>query len=265
MKNNSEKFSYIMKKHYETSELKKWADDVINKGLIPEEYKLIEKYSLNKKTAILEVGCGGGRISLALAKKGYQRITGIDFSNKMINYAKKNMKKMKIVYPIDFQVADAMDIPYENESFDIILYFANLLCFLVNRDDRLRAMHEGYRVLKKGGFALISVLNYNARAINPPLKIIVNIIRLFRNPMGYNSRLLPWLKNNNKINWKFLFPSQAQAYWYLPEELAQDCIETGFKIEELTSSFNLNECYKSKRLSKNKGGIYLVAKRHNSL
>jgi len=47
---------------------------------------LIEEFALKPGAAILDVGCGTGRHSVELAKRGY-KVTGIDLSAEMLKEA----------------------------------------------------------------------------------------------------------------------------------------------------------------------------------
>ncbi len=53
---------------------------------------LLEEFKLPKGAKILDMGCGVGRHSIELAKRGY-RVTGIDISQKMLEKAKNGPKK----------------------------------------------------------------------------------------------------------------------------------------------------------------------------
>ena len=69
---------------------------------------------------IIDIGCGTGRHSIELAKRGY-KITGIDLSESQLKRAREKAKEQGL--EIDFQKHDARDIPFEGE-FDL----AMMLC-----------------------------------------------------------------------------------------------------------------------------------------
>lgn len=74
----------------------------------------------NKSLKILDVGCGTGRHSIELTKRGYM-VTGIDFSESQLTSAREKAAKESL--KIYFQKHDARNLPY-NKSFD----FAIMLC-----------------------------------------------------------------------------------------------------------------------------------------
>ncbi|MGZ3770826.1 MAG: class I SAM-dependent methyltransferase [Bdellovibrio sp.] len=103
---------------------------------------------------LLELGCGAGNLSIELAKKGFD-VSGVDFSETAIEWAKENSKQ--ISQNIDFKVADVADLSaFSDESFDV-LYDGNCLhCILGER--RSIALAEWKRVLKRNGILFISSL-----------------------------------------------------------------------------------------------------------
>ena len=74
----------------------------------------------NKSLKILDVGCGTGRHSIELTKRGYF-ITEIDFSESQLASARAKAAKENL--KIDFQKHDARNLPFDKE-FD----FAIMLC-----------------------------------------------------------------------------------------------------------------------------------------
>ena len=70
-----------------------------------------------KSLKILDVGCGTGRHSIELTKRGYS-VTGIDYSEAQLARAREKAAKENL--KIDFQKYDARNLPFENE-FDIAI------------------------------------------------------------------------------------------------------------------------------------------------
>ena len=58
----------------------------------------------NKNARILDVGCGTGRHSIELAKRGYT-VTGVDLSESQLHRAKTKATEQKV--DVDFRKADA--------------------------------------------------------------------------------------------------------------------------------------------------------------
>jgi SAM-dependent methyltransferase len=73
-------------------------------------------------------------------------VTGIDLSEILIQKARERAENMKLD-SVDFQVADAMDLPFEDNSFDAVFGVA----FTALLPDRERAINEYVRIVKPGG------------------------------------------------------------------------------------------------------------------
>lgn len=96
---------------------------------------------------VLELGCGNGLLWVLNANRVPEtwRITVSDFSEGMLNDAKKNIGSA--IKQISYEVVDIENIPYETNTHDIIL--ANHMLYHV--PDRKKALSEIRRVLKKDG------------------------------------------------------------------------------------------------------------------
>lgn len=119
----------------------------------------------NKK--ILDVGCGFGRESIILAKKG-ALVTGIDISDKSIKVARE-MATSEKVHNIDFKVLNVDELDYHNE-FDIIFCRASLHHF----QDVASVIEILYNSLKNKGI----IIAQEPKSENP----IAIVGRKFFNP-----------------------------------------------------------------------------------
>jgi SAM-dependent methyltransferase len=123
-----------------------------------------------KKTRLLDLGCGGGRTTVPLYKKGYQ-ITGLDISRMLVSGLRKKFPGITVV------VADAAKLPFHNHSFDIVLFSHNSLDYLYPAVQRAKALKEISRVLIPGGFFVFSSHVFNL--IPYDLTILRSIVRNF--------------------------------------------------------------------------------------
>jgi ubiquinone/menaquinone biosynthesis C-methylase UbiE len=129
---------------------------------IGEKY-MVEKYltmghaplSMQTPLSILDLGCGTGRTSIQLHKQGFD-VTAIDFVPLMIENAKTMGHAPLSHASLSYLVADACDLPFENESFDYALFSNQGHTQIPGKENRITAMNEVYRVLKKGGIYIIS-------------------------------------------------------------------------------------------------------------
>ena len=86
---------------------------------IEKEMDFIVEKSLPLSGTILDVGTGKGRFAIALAKRGYS-FTSVDISAEEQRYAKLNIEYFGLQEQIDFQISDAEQLSFEDQSFDVI-------------------------------------------------------------------------------------------------------------------------------------------------
>jgi 2-polyprenyl-3-methyl-5-hydroxy-6-metoxy-1,4-benzoquinol methylase len=108
------------KQWYETlfeNYAKKYDNEVFTQGTIGECNFIEIELDFNKKLKILDLGCGTGRHSIELTKRGYT-ITGIDLSETQLALASEKAKNQNL--KIDFRRHDARYLPFFNE-FDVAI------------------------------------------------------------------------------------------------------------------------------------------------
>jgi len=96
---------------------KKYDSESFAQGTIGECDFIEKEINFNKSLKILDVGCGTGRHSIELTKRGY-RITGIDLSESQLKRAREKAEADNL--SIDFQLQDARNLPFDSE-FDVAI------------------------------------------------------------------------------------------------------------------------------------------------
>jgi len=121
------------------------------------EVDFIEKeINFNKEALILDIGCGTGRHSLELTRRGY-KVTGIDLSPSMIGKAKLLAQKENL--KIDFQIRDARDFNF-GESFDLAIMLCEGAFPLMESDEmNFSILQNVFNSLKPGGKIIQTTLN----------------------------------------------------------------------------------------------------------
>jgi ubiquinone/menaquinone biosynthesis C-methylase UbiE len=113
------------------------------------EYKhQVFEYEQYSGKNVLEIGCGLGVDTIKFARAG-AKITAIDLSTTSVEYTQRLLGYYQIRADVRQMSADELDFP--DESFDVVYAYGVLM--LVEDEDK--AVREIYRVLKRGGKALV--------------------------------------------------------------------------------------------------------------
>jgi SAM-dependent methyltransferase len=91
---------------------KTYDKESFTQGTIGECDFIEQELNFNKLLKILDVGCGTGRHSIELTKRGY-KVTGVDLSDSQLNAAREKAAKENL--KIDFQRHDARNLPFKSE------------------------------------------------------------------------------------------------------------------------------------------------------
>ncbi len=103
---------------------------------------------------ILDVACATGNVSMEFVYHGFS-VTSIDINHNALQKTAKAAIDNKVSIPPAFARATAVDLPFADESFDIVILQA-LLTILVSKNDRIRVIREAYRVLRPGAYLYIA-------------------------------------------------------------------------------------------------------------
>lgn len=145
---------------------------------------------------VLDCATGTGDLALEFKEKvgdgGY--VLGTDFCKEMIEHAPEKAQEHDLT--VDFEVADAMDLPYENDRFDI----ASIAFGIRNVDDPIQALKEMGRVVKPGGKVVVLEFGQPKGLLKYPYEM-------------YSQYIMPavggWISGNR------------EAYTYLPRTSAE--------------------------------------------
>jgi trans-aconitate methyltransferase len=155
---------------------------------------------------ILDIGCGSGKITALIAQKAPEsRVVGVDASESMIKAAQE---KYKLPH-LSFQVADALNVPYQNE-FDLALSFS-CIHWIKNKD----AVFAGI-----------------AKALKPQGTVLVTgCIKVLSDPI-----FRAFMDLKNKEPWKAALANinpESQLFPLEKEALEKSLINAGFRPIEI--------------------------------
>lgn len=152
-----------------------WSDEIrwvrMLKNLVPGRLKWFDKHAEWSGTAVLDLGCAGGFMAEALARKGAE-VTGIDPAAEAIEAARAHAAQEDLNIRYDTGVGEAL--PYPDASFDYVV----CVDVLEHVTDLGQVMIETARVLKPGGRFLFDTINRNPLARLATITMAEDVLRL---------------------------------------------------------------------------------------
>jgi|WetSurMetagenome_2_1015567.scaffolds.fasta_scaffold283180_2 demethylmenaquinone methyltransferase / 2-methoxy-6-polyprenyl-1,4-benzoquinol methylase len=173
-----------------------------------------------KPQRVLDIGCGTGDLSVNIAKLAYDgiEITGLDFSQPMLDMAKQKAEKAGVTKRVSFITGNVEQIPFPDNYFDYVgisFAFRNL-----TYDNPLCRPHfaEVLRVLKPGGRYVIVESSQSRNRIIRGIQHLY--LKGFVGPVGM------WL-SGNKGAYNYL--AESAKRYYLPRQVKGLLLRAGFK------------------------------------
>ncbi|HEV2761782.1 MAG TPA: bifunctional demethylmenaquinone methyltransferase/2-methoxy-6-polyprenyl-1,4-benzoquinol methylase UbiE [Pyrinomonadaceae bacterium] len=155
------------------------------------------KDSLQEGARVLDVACGTGDLSLALAAAGRAHVFGLDFCRPMLEIAARKSDGEPEPRVAAYVEGDALRLPFADRTFDA----ATIAFGLRNLSSVEGGLGELFRVLKPGG--RLAVLEFS-RPVVPGFRALFQF---------YFERVLPRLGG--------LISGSRGAYEYLPDSVSR--------------------------------------------
>lgn len=177
---------------------------------------------------VLDCATGTGDLALEFKEKVGDEgsVLGTDFCREMIEHAPEKARERNL--RVDFEVADAMNLPYDDNRFDI----SSIAFGIRNVDDPVQALGEMGRVVKPGGRVVVLEFGQPGGLLKYPYE-------------WYSQYIMPavggWISGNR------------EAYTYLPKTSAQ--FPAG---DEFVALMNRTGLFGSVEVEKLTGGIAYI-------
>jgi len=148
-----------MKQWYESlfeNYARTYDSEIFTQGTIGECDFIEREIGYNKSIRILDIGCGTGRHSIELSKRGYT-ITGIDLSDSQLARAREKAEKQGL--NIDLLKYDARELPFENE-YDLVIMLCEGAFPLMETDEmNYEILKNATQSLRECGKFIFTTLN----------------------------------------------------------------------------------------------------------
>ncbi len=184
--------------------------------------ELLTRYLSKAPATIYDIGGGAGVYALWLAEQGYD-VHLLDAVPLHIEQALQASKELSIPLK-DAVIGDARQLPYADSSTHAVLLLGPLY-HLTDREDRLQALREAYRVLKPNGHLFAVSINRFASTFDGLFNEFYGDATL----LAISERDLQDGQHRNPKGKDFF----TTAFFHHPYELRNEVIEAGFGLEAL--------------------------------
>ncbi len=173
----------------------------------------VDQIGLAKGERVLELGCGAGRTTIELLRRGFC-VDALDVSESMVNIARSNWEKAGGIQGVTFHVGDAEDLSFGSNSFGLVIAIG-LIGWLTAKQQALMEMH---RVIRPGGYLIVSVPN------KVRLNHLLDWAQFFYAWMKWIARRVPGFRTSQ------IQRRTVDSTFYMPGQFDKLLCEMGFEI-----------------------------------
>jgi ubiquinone/menaquinone biosynthesis C-methylase UbiE len=148
---------------------------VIHPGGFKATRELVDSLEIDSRTRVVDIACGKGSTAFYLAEKYGCSVVGVDLSAELIQEANDLCREKGLSDKVKFQVGNAMDLPFDDNQFDVAIS-QGILVFV---DDKQKTINEASRVIKKGGKAGWVELSWKKEPDEDFLDKVFNVLRAY--------------------------------------------------------------------------------------
>lgn len=135
---------------------KKYDQECFAQGTLGECDFIEKEINFDKTISILDLGCGTGRHTIELTKRGY-KVTGVDLSESQLQRAREKASEQNL--SIDFVQGDARNLPF-NSEFDLVIMLCEGAFPLMETDEmNFQILQNAFKALRQKGKFIFTTLN----------------------------------------------------------------------------------------------------------
>ncbi len=186
--------------------------------------------------SVLDLCTGTGDLAFKIARKiGWGgKVVGIDFSPEMLTLAKEKKEKLSLDSRIDFRLSRAEDLPFESESFDLVVSAFAMRNVRANLE---KVLKEIFRVLKPGGQT--AILEFSR-----PKFLILKLLHFL-----YLKTVIPL---DEKIvfgsKWSSDYLTESVLHFFSPKDFCHKLSQAGFsKVRYIPLNFGIVVIHRARK------------------
>lgn len=172
--------------------------------------RIIEACKLHENVKVLEVAPNMGTTAIHIAKNFGCKIVGVDIHKESVRKAQLNIAKEGLEDLITIQHGNALALPFEDNSFDVVINEAMLT--MLPYEFKQKALAEYYRVLKPGGMLVTHDLllkqDLEANLLQERLKELQKLLAVNAQPLTEQG----WLKLYDEANFTSIQPESGELH-----------------------------------------------------
>lgn len=206
-------------------------------GLVEDESYLVDNY-LDPSASTIDAGTGNGRIVFALKDLGFTSLTGFDLVPEFIETARARDTD----HTIAFDTQDGTVLTYPDESFDQLIYLAQIISTVGGWDNQIKLLTEAYRIAKPGALLLVSFLSWDVRLSRPVHVLYTGYLRAIRAVFGSGAPIQSqtWLKLGDWTNLSALTDAPPYLYYFRVHEISELIRLSGWGLSEVGSTYQIS-------------------------
>ncbi len=184
-----------------------------------------------KGFSILDLCCGPGRCSIALAKKGFS-VTGVDRSGFLLDKARERSRSEGV--SVEWILEDMRDFS-RPASYDLVLNLFTSFGYFDDKNDDIKVLERVFANLKPGGIFLIDVMGKErlAKIFQPSMvDVLEDGTMVLQRPEIFDN----WTRVRNQ--WTIIKGDRARSFHfqhtiYSGQELKDRMTQVGFESIQL--------------------------------